>query len=411
MKKFTQLSGFVFMVLLAVSFVTVVNAAPYSYTGDKPIYPAVYQAVVNGNKSNWNESKFTVMDPNTIVIEHVRISDGLKLADFTLRISLENKVVTYQFSDIRTKLPTGKDSDWTRVDKFGQSNREQFFTSHFDKEIPKVMESEALYSKAKEEADKKLGGAPGGGALNYTVALQNPQKYLIYPAVGAAFNSVKESLGAKTADLSDIYCLDNEFIIRNCVGARGSLNYIIYKIKITYQGDQLTINFTDVERIDARMLQIYSSDELETKTRFDTQKITDQLKTQIEKSLATAEAYKAAKKAFFENNSFLYSALSPLTSALMDEFVTKIFKGEEISFSASISDVKKNANAEFKNYATEISASLRPEGSSSSLVHRVTLYTSDGTLARLRSNEKVTLSGKFVRMEYKLATYTFIITK
>ena len=225
MKKLTLLSSFVFMVLLSVSFVTVANADPYTYTGDKPIYPAVYQAIISGNKSAWNASKVTVMDPNTVVIEHVRVNDLIKLADFTLRISLENNVVTYQFSNIR-ESPPGKDYNWTSVDKFVQQDREQIFTSYFDKEIPKVMGNETLYAKAKAAADKSLGGSPGGGALNFTFVLQNPQKYLIYPAVGAAFNNVKESLGAKTADLYDIYCLDNEFIIRNCFGVRSSINYI-----------------------------------------------------------------------------------------------------------------------------------------------------------------------------------------
>jgi hypothetical protein len=146
-------------------------------------------------------------------------------------------------------------------------------------------------------------------------------------------------------------------------------------------------------------------------SRFDTKKIADQLKTQIEKSLATADAYKAAKKAFFENNSFLSRALYPLTNFTKDEFVEKILKGEELSFSASVIDVKKNDIAEFKNYTAIISAALPVEGSSSSFAPRVYLYTSDSSLTRLKTGEKVTLSGKFVRLEERTAIYYFIITK
>jgi len=156
---------------------------------------------------------------------------------------------------------------------------------------------------------------------------------------------------------------------------------------------------------------IYQDYEIEKMSRFDTQKIADQLKVQIEKSLATADAYKAAKKAFFENNSFLSSALRPLTNFSKDEFVEKILKGEEISFSASVIDVKKNEIAEFKNYTAVISAYLPVEGSSSSFAPRVTLYTSDSSLTRLKSGEKVTLSGKFVRLEERTAIYYFILTK
>jgi hypothetical protein len=408
MKKLTLLSSLVFMVLLSVSFVTVVNADPYTYTGDKPIYPAVYQALLNDakSKSMWGASKTTVSDPNTVVIENVRVNDLLNLADFTLRISLENNVLTYQFSDIK-ESPPGKNYNWSSMDKFIQPGREQIFINYFNKEIPKVMENEALYAKAKAAADKSLGGPSGGDAL----VLQNPQKYLIYPAVGAAFNNIKESLGAKTANLYDIGCLDDEFVIRNCFGVRSSLDYIEYQIKISYKEGQFTINFIDVKKADASMLMIYSDNDIGKMSRFDTKKIADQLKTQIEKSLATADAYKAAKKAFFENNAFLSRALYPLTNFTKDEFVEKILKDEELSFSASVFDVKKNDIAEFKNYTAIISATLPVEGSSSYFAPHVTLYTSDSSLTRLKTGEKVTLSGKFVRLEERTAVYYFIITK
>jgi len=164
MKKLTLLSSFICMVLLSVFFVSVVNADPYTYTGDKPIYPAVYQAVMSGTRSVWSQSKASFSDPNTAVIDHVRTNDGINVADFTLRISLENNVVTYRFSNVMTRLPIAKDSDFVRVDKL-QSKTEQSFIDYFDKEIPKIMGNETLYARAKEAADKSLGGPPGGGAL------------------------------------------------------------------------------------------------------------------------------------------------------------------------------------------------------------------------------------------------------
>jgi len=417
MKRFSLLSGF-FMVLFAVSFVTVANAAP-SYTGEKPIYPAVYQAVIKGKKAHWSESKATVLDPNIIVIDHVRVSDGLKLADFTLRISLENNVVTYQFSNIMEKLPLGKTSDWTRTDKFSQSGREQIFIDYFDTEIPKVMENEALYAKAKEAADKSLGGSPksgmagaasGSGELNFSLALQNPQNYLLYPAVGAAFTSLKEILGAKTANLRDIDCLDNKFTIRGCVAERKKFDMITYHIKIAYKDNQLTVEFTNIEDIGSNIMQ-YSEKEVESMPKFDTQKIANQLKAQIEQSLANANVYNAAKKAFLENNAFLSQALAPITKVLMDEFTTALFKGGEISLSMSISDVKKNDNAEFKNYATAISASLWTDPPLPRSFAWIMLYTNDASLTRLKQSEKVTLSGQFVRMEDNLGNKRIIMTK
>jgi len=409
MKKLTLLSSFICMVLLSVSFVPAANAAPYTYTGDKPIYPAVYQAVISGNKSVWSQSKASFPDFNTAVIDHVRTNDGINVADFTLRISLENNVVTYRFSNVKTRLPVAKDSDFASVDKL-QPKTEQSFIDYFDKEIPKIMGNEALYAKAKEAADKSIGGPPGGGALTYSLALQNPQNYLIYPAVAAAFNSLKQTLG-KTSDLYDISCLDNEFVIQNCFGVRGAIDYIEYKIKIAYKEGKLNINFTDIKSGGGSSINAYESYEIDKAAKFDTQKIVDQLKAQIEKSLASADAYKSAKKAFFENNSYLYRVLNSLTSFSKDEFVEKVLKGEELSFSASVSDVKKNEVAEFKNYTAVISGSLRPEGSNLFSVPRVTLYTSDSSLTRLKSGEKVTLSGKFVRLEERTGSYYFILTK
>jgi len=417
MKRFFLLSGF-FMGFFAVFFVTAANAAP-SYTGEKPIYPAVYQAIIKGKKANWSESKATVPDPNIIIIDHVRVSDGLKLADFTLRISLDNNVVTYQFSNIMEKLPIGKASDWARVDKFLQSDREQIFTDYFNTEIPKVMENEALYTKAKEAADKSLGGPPGSGTanaapgnaeLNFSLVLHNPQNYLLYPAVGAAFTSLKGVLGAKTANLGDIDCLDNKFIIWDCVAQKKAFDMITYQIKLVCKDNQLAVEFINIEPIGSNIMQ-YSDKELESMPKFDTQKIANQLKAQIEQSLANANVYNSAKKAFLENNAFLSRSLAPITKVLMDEFTTTLFKGEDIGLNVSILDVKKNENAEFKNYATAISAGLYTEPSTSGAFALVMLYTNDTGLTRLKQSEKTTLSGQFIRMEDNLGKKRFIMTK
>jgi len=406
------------MVLFAVSFVTAANAAP-SYTGEKPIYPAVYQAIIKGKKSIWSESKTTVPDPNIIVIDHVRVSDGLKLADFTLKISLENNVVTYQFSNITEKIPLGKASDWAPVDKFLQSGREEMFTDYFNTEIPKVMENEALYTKAKEAADKSLGGSPKSGTantatgssdLNFSLALQNPQNYLLYPAVGAAFTNLKGILGAKTANLRDIDCLDNKFTIRDCVAERKAFDMITYQIKIACKDNQLTVEFTNIESIGSNIMQ-YSDKELESMSKFDTQKIANQLKAQIEQSLADANVYNSAKKAFLGNNAFLNRAFVPVTKMLMDEFTAALFKDGEIGINVSILDVKKNENAEFKKFAIAISAGLYTEASTSGAFAFIMLYTNDAGLARLKQREDVTLSGQFVRMEDNLGTKRIIMTK
>jgi len=408
MKIYARILRLVLTVLFTVSFTTVANAA-INYTGEKPIYPAVYQAILNGNKAHWSESKVSVPDPNIIVIEHVRVSDVLKLADFTLRISLENNVVTYQFSNIREKLPLGKD-DWARVDKFVQRDREQIFINFFDTEIPKVMGNEALYASAKAAADKSLGGPPGGGALSYTMPLQNPHNYLLYPAVGAAVNNLKGIPGAKLVNLRDIDCLDNKFTISGFVAERKVTDIISYQVKLAYKDNQLNFEISDIKPIGTEIMQ-FSDKEIGSMPKFDTQKTADQLKAQIEKSLADETVYNAAKKAFLENNDFLNRAFAPVTGVLMDEFTAEIFKGGEIGLSVSISDVKKNDNAEFKDFAFLVSASLFTSPPLSKLFASVLLYTNDTALARLKQSEKLTLSGQFVRLENSTLYTRIIMTK
>jgi hypothetical protein len=418
MKQFLSLTSFVLATIVMVSCGTIQNAPPYTYTGDKAIYPAVYHAIANGNQSSWVNSKAAVPDPNTVVINNVQISDGLRMADFTLRISLVNNVVTYQFSNIRQRPIS--ETIWTPVERFFYFFRELIFTSYFNTEIPKVMENEDLYAQAKEAADKSLGGAPGSGnspggtsgnvALSFTLPLQNPQNYLLYPAVGAAFNSIKGSLGAKTANIWDVFCLDNEFTIQGCVAERRLFDIISYHIKISVKDNQLNIEFINIGPIGTAIMQ-YSDAEVESLPKFDTQKIADQLKAQIERNLASAGVYNEAKKAFLANNAFLSRALVPITRVMMDEFVSKVLKGGEIGLSVSISDVKKNENSEFKNYTTVITASLFTDPPVSRIFAGLTLYTSDASLARLRQNETITLSGQLVRMEYSAGGSRFIMTK
>jgi hypothetical protein len=283
------------------------------------------------------------------------------------------------------------------------------------------MENDDLYAQAKEAADKSLGGAPGSGkspagtpvstVLSFTLPLQNPQNYLLYPAVGAAFTSIKGSLGAKTANIRDIFCLDNEFTIRGCVASRGAFDIITYHIKISVKDNQLNIEFINIGPIGSEIIQ-YTNAEVESFPGFDTQKIADQFKTQIERNLASAAVYNEAKKAFLANNEFLSRALVPITRVMMDEFVTKVLKGGEIGLSVTISDVKKNENSEFRNYTTMVSASLYTDISISGAFAYVILYTSDASLARLRQSEKTTLSGQLVRMDYAATGIPrFIMTK
>ena len=129
---------------------TIEDVPPYTYTGDRPIAPAVYYSVKNWpNGVHFKEFKTILFDFDDVIMDNVKVSDGLKMAAFTLRICLVNNVVTYQFSNIRHQSIGS--SEWVRADRFLQSDREIIFTSYFNTEIPKVMESDELYLEVLEE--------------------------------------------------------------------------------------------------------------------------------------------------------------------------------------------------------------------------------------------------------------------
>jgi len=394
------------------------NAAPYIYTGDKGIYPAIHYAVVNGSPSYWNSSSASLSNPNTVIINNVQVQDGFGISDFTLRISLENNVVTYRFSNFRARSFT--DTNWTRTSRFTQSNRESIFTNYFNTEIPKVMENESLYASAKEAADKSLGvspravvassGAQSVGAMSFSFALQNPHNYLLYPAVSAALTDLQSNIGSKTAYLREIDCLGNQFSIQNCVARRSANDFISYHINISYQNNQLKIDFANIGAIGSNIMQ-YSDAEIMALPALNTQRIADQFKTQIERSLASAAAYNTAKQAFLANNDFLNRAFIPVTNAMVNEFTQTLFKGGEIGLNMTILDVTKNDNAEFRSYSTRISAGLYTTVRTSGAFALIDLYTNDSSLARLRQSQQIVISGNVVRVDRTAMNYRFIMTK
>jgi len=162
MKKVFFSAGLL-LTLLAVScgsmVKTVEELPPYTNTTGNPIYPAVLFAVAssidNEYASNFKESSPTIVGPNNIIINNIQVSDVIKLADFRLRIFLKDNVVSYEFSNIRTR-GVG-DNVWTPQERFIQSDREFMFRNYFNARIPEIMENEELYNKLKEDMDKNLG--------------------------------------------------------------------------------------------------------------------------------------------------------------------------------------------------------------------------------------------------------------
>jgi len=171
-----------------------------------------------------------------------------------------------------------------------------------------------------------------------------------------------------------------------------------YKIRIEYKDNKVNFAFFDVVKM-GKTAMVYNDNDFSSFSKFDTQNIANQLKTKIEQTLANQAAYDAAKKAFLENNAFLYRAFNSVSNALMDEFVEKLFKGQgQLSFTVYVGNVNKNDKAAFSGFSYEIDCSLF-EPISKRLFLDVKLYTSDAALARLKKGETLVLAGEFASFQ------------
>jgi len=91
------------------------------------------------------------------------------------------------------------------------------------------------------------------------------------------------------------------------------MDLVEYKIKIEYKENKVNISFIDVEKM-SKTVMFY--DDLSLLPKFDTQNISNQLKTRIEQTLASQTAYNSARKEFLENNDFLSRAINSVSNAL-----------------------------------------------------------------------------------------------
>jgi len=152
-----------FLTLLTVSCGSMVRVVedvpPYTNTTGNPIYPAVLFAVAISTENefwtNFKESTSTIAGPNDIILDDVICSDIIKLAKFRLRIFLKDNVVTYEFSNIRTKAIG--ETTWEPQRRFIQTGNELMFKSYFNSRIPIIMENEELYNELKADIDKNRG--------------------------------------------------------------------------------------------------------------------------------------------------------------------------------------------------------------------------------------------------------------
>ena len=151
MKKLAFLSSIVLVIAFAVSCgsTQTVKDEPYTYSGFKNIYPAVYYAIKEWKGISFNSSSRTVHSLDEVTIDGIQIMEGVSVAEFSLRISNENNVVTYRFSNFRHRSITNE--NWTASPGFKLGGTARSFTTYFNTEIPKVLENDDLYYRMLKE--------------------------------------------------------------------------------------------------------------------------------------------------------------------------------------------------------------------------------------------------------------------
>jgi hypothetical protein len=369
-------------------------APPYSYSGDKPIYPAVYYAVKNGTPSNWEKAEIEVSSDGTeTFVRHVQTADGIRLADFTVKVAVVDGVVQYQASEIFVKMPGTPDAP-RQVDSFSQSSATARIANYLNTEIPKIMEDEAQYAAAREESDAALGRA-------IRIALQNPNDRLIYPAVGKALAVSRSSVG-DGAHFSKTDCLDNNFTIRRCSAFRGT--FITYTIDISVQNGSLIFAFGNIDTDVGSLMNSNANP-----PNYDPKGTAEKLAKEINTILGDSSAYEKARAEVLGDNDFLYPTLNSITSILEDEFIQTVLKGVPIVIDVTISEVTQNSNSEYTSYAYEVRGMLYVTTRDAGSYASVRLYTNKRDYTRLGKLEHTQLSGTLDTFKTGIGSQTLIM--
>lgn len=139
-----------------------VTYEPYTYDGFKNIYPAVYYAIKGMPGILSKNSSRTVHNLDDVTIDGIQLMEGLRVVEFSLRISNEDNVISYRFSNFKSRSITNE--DWIKTTGFKQDGNYLRFGVYFNTEIPKVLENDDLYYQMLKEVLVSLGSTEAEAA-------------------------------------------------------------------------------------------------------------------------------------------------------------------------------------------------------------------------------------------------------
>lgn len=374
----------------------------YVWNGEKPLYPAVIYAAVHGEDDRWRKAKIVSVDTdaNVYVIENVSGSSGLKLARFTLTITVKDGSLVYAASDVRT-MGIGENT-WTKADKLVMFDM-RIISNNFNAILPKVMADETLYAEAMKEAVafypvmKKVPAASAGMAGGDSIA--NPSNLLLYPAVYRAFAGIKPTMGSlRFAELKQTDCYGNVFTVSNIVVPGGTVPEK-RTVTIRCANNALSYNFENAGKIDAGVLMGLSEKEFASLEPFDLGAFTAKMKASVSAILADGASYAAAKKDFLSNTLTLVSAINNLTDLSRDDFISGELVGSPVSIPCTLGEASKNTDPAYAGKAYRVVSYIIENGYR--ITGQVILYTNDGALARTAKDSPITIEGSIAAVTCK----------
>lgn len=377
---------------------TISKAAPdYVYSGEKPLYPALIYAAFHDNNSHFKNARITTADTdkNIYVFENVVGNDGLKLAKFTLTITLDGNMLRYDYSDLKAKKI--RDKGYSSVKRFLLFDK-RTISNIFNTTIPLVMGDEALYAKAKEEAEKIIGPQKisGNSSNGSTIGVldieyQNTLGKPLYPSMIHAYSEAKQAVASlKYSEIKSCDILNNTMTISKIMSANG-MSPQMYNISVGYSEGILHFEAEDLKAFDTSIMMLMDDSELENIPAYDFEKIAKSISDRIAKSNADEKLYAGNKSAFFSNELLLVNSVQTVTEITQEDFLNEI-KNTPVEYSLKLSEASMNKVKAYADYKYRLTFLVwHPVGKT--IIGHIYYYTNDKDLAKTAKDSKVTING------------------
>lgn len=295
----------------------------YVWDQGKPLYPALVYAVTHGQGNHWVDAVLSAIDidKNEYVIKNVNGNSGLKLARFTLTITVNNGRLTYATSEIQTRTP-GRGA-WGNASSLVMFDM-RILSNHFNTVLPQVMNDSALYATAISESAalfSLMNRLPPEASRIVSDSLENPENRLFYPAVYKIFNEIKAQfpgMGRSVLKIDDVAA--NRFSIGPVIVPAASA-IKVYTLSVVYQDGFLNYGITNIKDPSSADLASLNEQGLKALPVFLIGDFARSMTPGISRIFANQAEYSNAKQEFLSDPLRLILTVQDLNTIVLTEFI------------------------------------------------------------------------------------------